>query len=377
MNDCGDRPLPAPKAQAVERAKNEWQAVADALPLLVVALDADGRVLRVNRTIERWGLAKVAGVRGLSLDALIHGDCVDPDCYLGSFAAQAADALHRGGSLRGEFADRRLGRTFEMSLVANPSGARANADAQAAAGTLIVEDVTERRRTEAALRHSESELRLMSAQLMSAQEAERQRIAKELHDGIGQALGVIKLGIEQARGGLQLQDEAALRDSLGGLVRKVQEAMAEVRRIAMDLRPSSLDDLGLIATLSWFFRELQAVHPDLRLLKDVRVGEADIPPALKTTIFRIVQEAVSNVFKHAASAELRFSIGLDAGGLRVAVEDRGRGFQAGLPPASPGLGLASMRERAELSGGTLTIRSAPGAGTRVEASWPLPPRKAS
>ncbi|HWS14545.1 MAG TPA: ATP-binding protein [Rhodocyclaceae bacterium] len=63
--------------------------------------------------------------------------------------------------------------------------------------------------------------------------------------------------------------------------------------------------------------------------------------------------------------------------MRVAVEDRGRGFQAGLPPASPGLGLASMRERAELSGGTLTIRSAPGAGTRVEASWPLPPRKAS
>ncbi len=375
MNDCGDRPLRAAQAQAVERAKNEWQAVADALPLLVVALAADGRVLRVNRTVERWGLAKVAGVRGMSLDALIHGECADPDCYLGSFAAQAADALRRGGSLRGEFADRRLGRTFELALVA--SGGGGNGDAQAAAGTLIVEDVTERRRTEAALRHSESELRLMSAQLMSAQEAERQRIAKELHDGIGQALGVIKLGIEQARGGLRSQGEAALRDSLDGLVRKVQETMAEVRRIAMDLRPSSLDDLGLIATLSWFFRELQAVHPDLRLLKDVRVGEADIPPALKTTIFRIVQEAVSNVLRHAASAELRFSIALDRGALRVTVEDRGRGFQAGLPPAGTGLGLASMRERAELSGGAFAIRSAPGEGTRVEANWPLPRRDAA
>jgi signal transduction histidine kinase len=143
----------------------------------------------------------------------------------------------------------------------------------------------------------------------------------------------------------------------------------------MDLRPATLDDLGLIATLSWFFRDFAAIHPAIRVVKDIDLAEQDIPAPLKSTIFRIVQEGVSNAVKHSQTDQLRFCLKRLPREIELVLEDRGRGFDLAAATnrgdGLRGLGLASMRDRAELSGGTFTLSSEPGTGTRLRAAWPL------
>jgi signal transduction histidine kinase len=229
--------------------------------------------------------------------------------------------------------------------------------------------------TAEALRRSESELRLLTAQLLAAQDLERQRIARELHDGIGQALGGIKFCLENCAGLLSSGGVDAAAARIGELTGKIQLVVDEVRRIAVNLRPASLDDLGLLATLSWFFREFRAVHTSLHLESNVEVSEDEIPQAAKTTIYRIVQEAFNNAVSHAEARNLWLTMHREDNYLELRVRDDGVGFDArrfaAVQPDGRGLGLASMRERAEACGGRLIVKSQPGAGTTVLVRWPL------
>jgi signal transduction histidine kinase len=126
------------------------------------------------------------------------------------------------------------------------------------------------------------------------QEMERKRIATELHDSIGQSLTALSFSVSNALSASERGDRRATRELLEKLVPQVKETIAEVRRIAMDLRPTTLDDLGIIGTLSWFFREFRVVHADVLLHTDIRLQENEVVPALRTTLFRVVQEAVNN-----------------------------------------------------------------------------------
>jgi signal transduction histidine kinase len=354
----------------IERAKQEWEVTADSLPQLICVIDERGRILRANRTAERWRLAAVTEIRGMSLDDLLHGRCDDPACYLKTFM------LPRGRRVRCQAEDPVLDRPLE--LVAMPtlvSREEVEARSLGSFAVVVVEDVTGIKRTEAALRQSESELRLLSAQLLTSQEMERKRIASELHDSVGASLAAIKLTLEQAIQSLPSSGADAGRGALEALVQRMRETVGEVRRIAMDLRPATLDDLGLVATLSWFFRDFASIHPGIRLVKDIDIAERDIPAALRTTIFRIVQEGVSNVVKHARTDALDFRFKRLPCEIEVVIEDRGCGFDLAEVTKSGdgvrGLGLASMRDRAELSGGLFEIRSMPGQGTRLRAAWPI------
>src|SRR5512143_2484307 len=129
----------------------------------------------------------------------------------------------------------------------------------------------------------QEELRQLSAQLLTIQESERQRIAADLHDGIGQSLSLIKLSLETVTQQLMAGESKVAVQSLGQLTQKVKETMNELHRATMDMRPSMLDDLGIIPTLSWFFREFESAWQDGKIEKDVSVAESDIPVSLKTT----------------------------------------------------------------------------------------------
>jgi len=221
---------------------------------------------------------------------------------------------------------------------------------------------------------SQNELRRLSAQLLTIQESERQRIATDLHDGLGQSLTLIRLALEDVTGLLAANALSDAEASLQQLKSKVQDAFGELRRVAMDLRPSTLDDLGLLATLSWFFREFDSACRGIKIEKHLQVQENNIPVPLKISIFRILQEAVSNIVKHAKADHIRVSLMKAGDVLHLSVEDNGQGFDmAGgdnYCPLDKGLGLVSMKERAKFSGGTYRIESAIGQGTRIFVSWP-------
>lgn len=222
---------------------------------------------------------------------------------------------------------------------------------------------------------TEQELRSLSAQLLRVQEEERKRIARELHDSIGAALSAAKFSAENA---LALMEQGkAGTDVMKGLVSIIQNAIDESRRIMTDLRPSVLDDLGIVTTIHWFCRQYGVIYSTIRIEKRIEVDEADIPEDLKITIFRIMQEAFTNIAKYSEAELVELSLIRIENGVELIVVDNGVGFDVNsvlcrdVPQRR--FGLLNMKERAELSGGSFCIESAPREGTRIRASWVFKP----
>jgi signal transduction histidine kinase len=228
--------------------------------------------------------------------------------------------------------------------------------------TLILEmgiDITERKR-------AESRLRLLSSELINVQEGERKRIAREIHDSIGQTLAAIKFALENKLS--QMSGASAPPGvSIENIISLTQSGIEESRRIQMDLRPSILDDLGILATIGWFTREFQKVYAHISVDKQISMEENEIPDSLRTVLFRVTQEAMNNVAKHSKADLIRLSLRKIEDRTELIIEDNGEGFDP--ETTKRGLGLTSMRERAELSGGTFEIESGPGKGTTIKASW--------
>ncbi len=233
-------------------------------------------------------------------------------------------------------------------------------------------DVTARKNAEDRLRSSERELSALSEKLLLAQEAERKRIALELHDGIGQSLSAIKFGVESA---LQACGETTPQQNgkyLQSVVNKLRDAIKEVRSISMGLRPSMLDDLGLVATIGWFCREFQSLYPAIRIKKRAELEEFEIPDVLKIVVFRILQEALNNIGKHAGASTVCVELARTRGTLTLRIEDDGRGISSEAFRVAKGLGLSSMKERAKLSSGRFTVDTSHATGTVIQVVWSLP-----
>jgi len=222
-----------------------------------------------------------------------------------------------------------------------------------------------RQRTEA--------LEKLSARIISAQEEERKRIAGDLHDGIGQCISAVKFMVETAIE--KLSGKAGERDlqSLRALIPLLQETSEEVRTITMNLRPTILDDMGVIATLNWFCRQFRSVYSHIHLDVDVSVAENDVPDMLKIILFRIVQEAMNNIAKHSQADRAAIRLTRSHHILSLSVSDNGIGmdpaFGASNRAASELFGIVGMKERTELSGGRFAIETDPAGGCRVKAEW--------
>lgn len=513
----------------IEDIKRQWEAIADSLSQLVCLLDSHGRIVRVNRTLERWGLGQVATAPGRELHDLLHPGCHSPDCYLNDYWRRAGAAVLRGRQAAWQAEDPVLrrhvelqinvppvevggnGRLFAVAVLTDVTGLRAaerelrllteelerRVERRTAelhhSNLLLLKEVEDRLRAEADLEVSreeyrilvetmneglavqddrgiityvnerlarmlgyereaiighpavefidpssrpswseraearragnmspyelvlrasdghqvwtkvspspmfdrsgrlvasfavvtdisdrvraERELRLLSAQVLSAQEQERQRIAAELHDGLGQSLSAIKFNLENALSRMERDGGPAGPAEIEALIPRIQGAIEEVRRISMDLRPSILDDLGILATLRWFCREFQQDYQGIGVALCSDIREDEIPDALKLVIFRIVQEALNNVAKHAQTDTVSVHLARHGAGIVLEVADQGVGFDLNEASArrsrrKGGAGLASMRERADYSGGEFQITSGNRTGTHIRIAWP-------
>jgi signal transduction histidine kinase len=218
-------------------------------------------------------------------------------------------------------------------------------------------------------------LRELSTQLLTIQEEERKRIARELHDSIGQSLSAIKFGIDSLIAVSNQADIQIVQKPLTNLLPVIRTAMDETRRICLDLRPSMLDDLGITATLNWFFKQYQSIYPKIYLEYLLEMDEMEIPEHLKIILFRITQEALNNIAKYGEAELVNVSLSIQDGFIRWSVEDNGIGFDlealTKYNGRGKGMGILGMRERVELSGGSFTIDSLVGEGTNLSAKWPV------
>jgi hypothetical protein len=228
--------------------------------------------------------------------------------------------------------------------------------------TVILRDVTERVRAERALNESREEIKEMALAASSVREQEKSRIARELHDELGQALTALKIDVVWMK-----QNLSAAKAELAGKLTEMQllldGTVSATRRISADLRPLILDDLGLAAAAEWLvqnFTQRTGVHCELAVATDLELGE---PHA--TGVFRVLQESLTNIARHSGATRVEVTLQAEDGHVVLHVRDNGKGFDPDAPRKGS-YGLLGVRERAALLGGKVTIESAPGEGTRVE-----------
>ena len=234
-----------------------------------------------------------------------------------------------------------------------------------------VQERVERKQAEAKRQEYSHKLRVLSRRLVEAQETERRNIARELHDEIGQALTVLQLNLQAM---LQSPGAEVFAPRLNENLAVVERVLEQVRDISLNLRPSILDDLGLEPALRWYTGR-QAALVDLQVEFHIEPLEQRLDPMIETECFRIAQEALTNVVRHAQAKALTVELRAQDGQLHLRVRDDGIGFavaalrEKAVQGAS--LGLLSMEERAVLAGGGLKFTSIPGQGTEVHAWFPL------
>ena len=308
----------------------------------------------VQRTLLAWGQAR------------IHPD--DRDRVVESFSA----AIERGGpTWQDEYRFQRADGSYVFVLDRGHIARNADGVATRIVGALV--DLSERKAIESQLiaarqaaEESQQSLRELWNRLAKVQEEERRSLALELHDGIGQVLTSLVLSLDAAA---QLPEKAGLiLTEARGVAQRLQD---DVRRLSFDLRPPMLDDLGLLPTLTWL---AEWVEDHLGVAVELSTPEV-LPPlsyATSTTAYRIVQEALTNVAKHAGVDEATVEVGVAPGWLSLTVSDAGRGFELH-PDAQKhrGMGLAGMAERANHLGGSVEVESVPGDGTRLRVRLPV------
>ncbi|MGE3615500.1 MAG: PAS domain-containing protein, partial [Gemmatimonadales bacterium] len=227
-------------------------------------------------------------------------------------------------------------------------------------------DITDRKRMEQALIDSREQLRELARSLERAREAERTRVAQEIHDELGQALAVIGMDVAWLEKNHQAPVEARL-ERTGATRALLADTVKVVRRIATELRPGVLDDLGLAAAIDWQGKEF-ASRSGIRVTTEV-AEVASLEPDAATTVFRLLQESLTNVARHAQALSVHIGLAVEGDELVLTVTDDGIGIRT--EPRTGSLGLVGMRERTHSWGGSLAVERAPGRGTRVRASLPV------
>jgi signal transduction histidine kinase len=236
----------------------------------------------------------------------------------------------------------------------------------AEANEILLAEVGERRRTENALHESADRMKILSRRLIEVQEAERRNLALELHDQIGQILTGLKLTLEMAA---RLPADEA-RHSIMQAQTLVNELMARARKLSLDLRPATLDHLGLLSAVLWHIKQYIAQTQVRVTFKHNGLEGRRFSTEIETAAYRIVQEALTNVARHADADAATVRMWADEHSLTIQIEDQGRGFDTEKALATENTsGLAGMRERAHLLGGHFTIESHRGAGTRLTTEF--------
>ncbi len=337
----------------LEHAPVAYRSVFQAAPDGILVVDGDGRIREANPAAEEMFGWDAAELRGRQIETLVpeHARDVHVEERHGFFDDPHARPMGIGMELHGR---RKDGSVFPVEISLSPLPTDE--------GTMVistVRDVTERRR-----------LREFGAGALQAAEDERRRIARELHDDTAQRLAGLLVRLRLAR----RTEDPERRDSLLEEAREEILASAEaVRRIARGLRPPALEDAGLATALRWHVRhQIEPADLEVEVHLDLDPVDELLDDDAKLALYRIVQEALSNVVRHASARKVQVRLVADGTEVVAEVTDDGRGFEMEGPVErlEGGLGLLGMKERATAVGGDLEIASVPGEGTRVRARIP-------
>lgn len=237
----------------------------------------------------------------------------------------------------------------------------------------LQQEIQERKNKEEELRESESRLRLLSSQILTAQETERRRISRELHDELGQSLTVMKLRVSFIEKELQ-KNQVKVREECKKTLEYLNQIMENVRRLSRELSPSILEDLGLTAALRWLINNF-IKNNEMQIAFDITEIDHLFSRNEQMSIYRILQEALTNIAKHAQAKNIKVMIEKEEDGILIRVEDDGKGFDPRKAlmkdAAERGWGLATMEERARMLGGSLDLWSQGGKGTQINLLIPL------
>jgi PAS domain S-box-containing protein len=330
----------------------------------IVSADASQRIVLYNAAAERMFHWSRESILGQPLDKLI------PQRF------QAAHRKHIEGFGREDITSRRMERQSVLS------GVRANgqefpieasiskhSENGGTIFTVIVRDVTDRVRAEEALRRSQQELRELAAAAHSIREHEQRRVARELHDELGQALTALKMDVAWMSAQLR-EGEDAVASKLGAMHALLDGTVAATRRISSDLRPLMLDDLGLVPAVEWLaqnFSERSGIRCEL----EIGAADLELRDPQASALYRILQESLTNVARHAKANQVEVRLDRADGYVTLRVRDDGRGFNVNEARKLKSYGLLGLRERTYLLGGEARIDSEPGKGTTIEVRVPL------
>lgn len=375
--DNSDPKKPNTKLNKILSAKNEWEFCVDALEhQAIVILDENLKVIRANRTIELWGWTEVTKVRGTHILNLItpaiqhasSSEWIDEWCQLDtqSNAEWVSDNFKTGKSYRFSYFPNR-----DIDSIHNSENCYA---------VMLITDISQQNNLSAVnesnedtdfIRLSAYRLHQLANKLIQSQENERKRVSSELHDGLGQILSALKYKVEFAA--IEAKDKKIdTKDVLDDILENVTVALTELRRVSSDLRPSVLEDLGIILTLKWFTEEYNKIFTKLKVDLQIDIKEIDIPDSYKHIIYRIVQEAMNNIAKHSDANNIYVHLTKPKSGILLRIKDDGSGFDINKVKQSEksGLGLKTMEDRALSSGAKFTMKSNALSGTIVQVSWP-------
>jgi two-component system, NarL family, sensor histidine kinase UhpB len=350
--------------QQIDALNRRMRAVFELAPVAIWITDGD-RIVFANRACAAlFGAAEREALIGRSIYDLLAPESCDAVRQTMTQALQGqavAPTIHeRIARLDGRLRD------VVIAVASLPDHGRTVVQ-------MVITDITERARENRELERSRRDLRRLSASMVQAREDERRRIARELHDELGQRLTALKMELSSLGGKAAGSPKAARIDAM---LEMVDDTVATVRRIATELRPLMLDDLGLNAAIEWLadgWSRRMGVAVQLQL----HAADAALDDAVSIALYRMVQEALTNIARHSRATEVRIDMRQVGGELLLTVQDNGTGFDEAAMYREGSHGLMGMRERALMLGGQLTIGMAPGGGGRVSVQLPLAPRAQS
>jgi PAS domain S-box-containing protein len=336
----------------------EYQKVVESSQEMIAVVDRDYRYLIANQTfLDYHGVAREQVV-GHFVWEIVGQETFE------TFTKIRLDECFQGRAVKMEsdFTFSKLGRRDLLKSyfpIEGPEGVNRAA--------VVLQDITERKRAERELQRSLLELHALNAQLQSVREEERTRLAREIHDELGQALTAIKIDLAALK---SAPGRAQRPQSIDGIMSRVDETIQSVRRISTELRPGILDHLGLTAAVEWAAEEFQE-----RTGIQCRVGLPGTNPAIDseraTALFRILQETLTNIARHAGATRASIDLSQQGGTVSLEVRDNGRGIGADQISGSASLGILGMRERTALLGGEFIITGDRGSGTTVRVDVPV------
>ncbi|MEO8004234.1 MAG: PAS domain-containing sensor histidine kinase [Betaproteobacteria bacterium] len=352
---------------ALDASQARLAEIVDSAMDAIITVDEHQHVVLFNRAAEQLFGCHREDVLGSSLDRFL------PQRFRGGHRKHVEQFGHTGVT------SRRMGDTTTLWAVRDDTGEEFPIEAsisQAIDGdhhfyTVILRDITVRKQHEDELKERQIELRRLSAQVLEAREEEKTRIARELHDELGQLLTALKMDLSVIREHPAVKDPA-LDAKTQKMRATLDQTVTSVRRIAADLRPLMLDDLGLPDAAAWLVEDFgarSAIECEFKLLNDAEV--VDFERNVANTVYRALQESLTNIGRHANAKNIWVMLKIEETGIHLEVEDNGRGITAGDMAKSQSLGLKGMRERVFHIGGTLEVTNAPRGGTRVSLRVPL------